>query len=41
MKDVGVVPLYFLVNTWADRKGFQYDARSDEATVVAGLTPSP
>ena len=40
MKDVGLVPLYFLVNTWAARKGFEYDARSDEATVAAGLTPA-
>ena len=40
MRDVGLVPLYFLVNTWATRKGFAYDARSDEMTVAAGLTPS-
>jgi len=39
MRDVGLVPLYFLVNTWATRKGFAYDARSDEMTTAAGLTP--
>ena len=39
MRDVGLVPLYFLVNTWAARKGFAYDARSDEMTTAAGLTP--
>lgn len=39
MRDVGLVPLYFLVDTWAARKGFEYDARSDEATVAAGLNP--
>ncbi len=38
MRDVGLVPLYFLVNTWAARKGLVYDARSDEMTVAAGLT---
>ena len=40
MRDVGLVPLYFLVNTWATRKGFRYDARSDEMTIAAGLTPA-
>ena len=41
MRDVGLVPLYFLVNTWATRKGFAYDARSDEMTTAAGLTRAP
>ena len=41
MDDVGLVPLYFLVNTWATRKGFVYDARSDELTMISGLTPGP
>ena len=41
MDDVGLVPLHFLVNTWATRNGFAYDARSDELTMVAGLTPAP
>ena len=39
MHDVGLVPLYFLVNTWAARNGFAYDARSDELTIAASLTP--
>lgn len=39
MHDVGLVPLYFLVNTWAARSGFVYDARSDELTIAASLTP--
>lgn len=41
MRDVGLVPLYFLVNTWATRKGFSYDARSDEMTMATGLSPGP
>ena len=41
MKDVGLVPLYWLVNTWAARKGLVYDARSDEMTLAAGLSPAP
>ena len=40
MADVGLVPLYFLVNTWAARQGFEYDARSDELTFAAGLSPA-
>lgn len=41
MRDVGLVPLYLLVNTWATRRGFAHDARSDEMTMAAGLTQTP
>ena len=40
MRDGGLIPLYFLVNTWAARKGLVYDARSDEMTMVTGLRPA-
>ena len=41
MQDVGLIPLYFVVNTWAARPGFVYDARSDELTEVGSLTAGP
>lgn len=39
--DVGIIPVYFLVNTWAARKGLVYVPRSDEATLATGLKPAP
>ena len=41
MKGSGLIPLYFLVNNWAARPGFAYDARSDEMTLVSGVTAAP
>jgi peptide/nickel transport system substrate-binding protein len=40
MHDVGLVPVYFLVNTWATRKGLTYDARADELSLAMGLRPA-
>jgi peptide/nickel transport system substrate-binding protein len=40
MNDVGLIPLYFLVNTWAARKGLVYEARADELTLAIGLRPA-
>lgn len=28
--DMGVIPVYFTINTWGSRKGLTYDARADE-----------
>jgi peptide/nickel transport system substrate-binding protein len=39
--DVGIVPLYFLVNSWGTRKGLVYEARADEMTLAASLRPAP
>lgn len=36
--EVGVVPLFFLVNTWATRQGFGYVARSDGYTLAENVT---
>ncbi|MBM3523837.1 MAG: ABC transporter substrate-binding protein, partial [Alphaproteobacteria bacterium] len=32
MREVAVVPLYYLQNVWATRKGLSYEARMDERT---------
>lgn len=37
--DMGVIPVYFTVNTWASRKGLTYDARADEISLAMGLRP--
>lgn len=38
--DMGVVPVYFSINTWATKKGLVYDARADETTLAMGLRPA-
>jgi peptide/nickel transport system substrate-binding protein len=38
--DMGVIPVYFTVNTWATRKGLVYDARLDELSLAMGLRPA-
>ena len=34
MEDVGLIPSHYQLNTWAMRKGFKYEARSDEYTLA-------
>jgi peptide/nickel transport system substrate-binding protein len=38
--DMGVIPIYFTINTWATRKGLVHDARADEVTFAMGLRPA-
>lgn len=38
--DMGVVPVYFTINTWATKKGLVYDARADELSLAMGLRPA-
>ena len=38
--NMGVIPVYFTVNTWATRKGLVYDARADEISLAMGLRPA-
>ena len=38
--DMGVIPVYFTINSWASRKGLVYDARADEVTQAMGLRPA-
>jgi len=38
---MGVIPVYFTVNTWASRKGFVYTARADEISLAQDLHPAP
>ena len=38
IEEVGVIPLFFLVNTWATRAGFGYAARSDGYTLAENVT---
>lgn len=40
VEDMGVIPVYFTVNTWASRKGLVYDARADEISLAMGLRPA-
>ncbi len=35
MRDYGVIPLHYQVNTWAVRKGLKYTPRTDERTEYA------
>ena len=35
--DMGVIPVYFTVNTWGVKKGLTYDARGDETSLAMGL----
>lgn len=37
IEDIGIIPLHYQVNTWAMRKGFGYDARTDEYTLAMGV----
>jgi peptide/nickel transport system substrate-binding protein len=39
--EMGVIPVYFTINSWATRKGLSYDARGDEMSLVMGLRPKP
>ena len=38
--DMGVVPVYFTINTWATKKSLVYDARADELSLAMGLRPA-
>ena len=38
--DMGVIPVYFTINSWATRKGMKYEARGDEMSLVMGLRPA-
>jgi peptide/nickel transport system substrate-binding protein len=36
--DTAWIPLHYQINTWAARKGFAVEARSDELTIATGIT---
>ncbi|MGQ0544292.1 MAG: ABC transporter substrate-binding protein [Betaproteobacteria bacterium] len=36
--DVGIIPLHYVVNVWAMRRGFGYKARADEYTLAMGVS---
>ena len=38
--EMGVVPVYFTVNSWATKKGLVYAARGDEQTLAMSLRPA-
>lgn len=40
VREMGVIPVYFTVNTWATKKQFTYDARLDEISLAMGLRPA-
>ncbi len=40
VEDMGVVPVYFTVNTWATKKGLTYQARGDELSFAMSLRPA-
>ena len=35
--DGGIIPLHYIVNTWALRRGFTYKPRADESTLATGV----
>ncbi len=37
MEDVGLIPTHYQLNTWASRKGFKVQARTDEYTLATGI----
>ncbi|MBM3523969.1 MAG: ABC transporter substrate-binding protein [Alphaproteobacteria bacterium] len=40
MEELAIIPLHHQVNVWATRKGFTYNARNDERTMVMELRPA-
>jgi peptide/nickel transport system substrate-binding protein len=40
VEDMGVVPVYFTVNTWAAKKGLVYECRGDELSLAMSLRPA-
>jgi peptide/nickel transport system substrate-binding protein len=38
IEDGGIIPLHYIVNTWALRRGFAYKPRADEYTLAGGVT---
>jgi peptide/nickel transport system substrate-binding protein len=39
--DLGIIPLYYQINTWATRRGLTYVARSDEYSLAQFVRPAP
>jgi peptide/nickel transport system substrate-binding protein len=37
--EMGMIPVYFTINTWATRNDLTYQARGDEASLAMGLRP--
>ena len=37
--EMGMIPVYFTINTWATRKDLVYIARGDESSLATGLRP--
>ena len=37
--EMGMIPIYFTINTWATRKDLVYIARGDESSLATGLRP--
>ena len=37
---MGVIPVYFTINTWATKRGLTYQARGDEMTLATGVRPA-
>ena len=37
-ENFGVIPMHYQVNTWAAKKGYKYNPRTDERTIVMELS---
>ena len=37
--EMGVIPVYFTINSWATKKGLRYAGRGDEMTLAMGVRP--
>jgi len=40
-RELGILPLFLLQNTWATRQGLTYEARADEQTLARSVQPAP
>lgn len=38
IEDVAIIPTHYQFNTWATRKGFKYEARTDESTLAMSVS---
>ena len=40
IKDLGIIPLHYQVNTWATSSRLDFVARTDEMTLITGCKPA-
>lgn len=40
IRDLGIIPIHYPLNSWASRRGLSVDARADEYTLAMGMRPA-